>query len=74
MKEISFTAPAELHRAWWMKKAIYALKICMFRGQFRQINREEKRLLEICIFTVRLYITAWYQAPGATLAPRLFDL
>lgn len=71
MKEISFIAPAGLHRARWMAKAIYALKIWMFRGQFKLTKKEEKGMLEICIFTVRLYITAWYQAPGATLAPRL---
>ncbi|KAG8176621.1 hypothetical protein JTE90_028603 [Oedothorax gibbosus] len=71
VKEIFFRAPAGLHRARWMAKAIYALKIWMFRGQFQLTKKEEKRLLEICIFTVRLYITAWYQAPGATLAPIL---
>lgn len=70
-KEISFRAPAGLHRARWMAKVIYALKIWMFRNQFKLTKKEEKGLLEICIFTVRLFITAWYQAPGATLAPRL---
>ncbi|CAL9702276.1 unnamed protein product [Knipowitschia caucasica] len=54
-----------------MAKAIYALKIWMFRDQFRLTIREEKGIRDICLFTVRLYITAWYRSPEATSAPRL---
>ena len=71
MRGISFRAPAGQHRARWMAKAIYALKIWMFRDQFRLTKREEKGIRDICLFTVRLYITAWYRSPEATSAPRL---
>jgi hypothetical protein len=70
VKGVSFKAPAGLHRARWMAKAIYALKMWMFRGQFRLNAREEKGLKNICIFAVRLYVRAWFTAPSATSAPR----
>lgn len=54
---VSFKMPAGLHRARWMAKCIYSLKILLFREQFRLTKHEEKSLLEIFIFTVLIYIT-----------------
>ncbi len=51
-KEISFKAPAGLHRARWMAKALYSLKMWMFRSQFKLTKAEEKGLSNICLFTV----------------------
>jgi len=34
-KGLSFRSPGGLHRARWMAKAIYSLKIYLFRGQFK---------------------------------------
>lgn len=67
---ISFKQPAGLHRARWMAKAIYALKIWMFRGQFRLTAKEEGGFRNICIFTTRIYTRAWFTAPSAVSAPR----
>src|SRR6218665_1726132 len=39
---ISFRAPAGLHRARWMAKSVYSIKILMFKGQFKLTKREEK--------------------------------
>ena len=68
---VSFRAPAGLHRARWMAKSIYSLKIWMLKGQFKLTKREQKGIADICLFTVKLYVTAWYQAPYAPFAPRL---
>lgn len=34
-------------------------------------KREQNGIADICLFTVKLYVTAWYQAPYAPFAPRL---
>jgi len=69
-KGISFKSPAGLHRARWMAKAIYSLKIWMFQGQFKLTTRETKGLQKICLFAVQLYVEAWFTAPSACSAPR----
>jgi hypothetical protein len=70
-KGISFRAPAGLHQARWMAKVIYALKIWMFRSQFKLTKRQEKALADICQFTVIIYVKAWFQASSAPSAPRI---
>ena len=52
---ISFKAPAGLHRARWMAKAVYSLKVWIFRSQFKLTKTEEKGLGDICLFTVKVY-------------------
>lgn len=69
-KGVSFRAPAGLHRARWMAKAIYALKIYLFREQLKLTNREIKGIKDVCIFIVRIYIKYWFQAPCASSAPK----
>ena len=68
---VSFRMPAELHRAKWMAKSIYSLKIWMLERQFKLSKREQNGIADICLFTVKLYVTAWYQAPYALFAARL---
>ena len=72
-KQPSFRAPGAMHHARWMSKVIYSLKIWMFRGQFKLTQREERGLRHVCIFTTRIYMKAWMQAPLPTKAP-LHDL
>lgn len=69
-KGVSFRQPAGLHRARWMAKAIYALKIFLFRGQFKLTPREERGIREICFFTIRVYTRARFSASSAVAAPR----
>ena len=45
----------------------------MFREQFRLTKPEEKGLRDICVFTVLLYVRAWFRAPSVSCAPQ-FDL
>ncbi|GBP54469.1 hypothetical protein EVAR_47338_1 [Eumeta japonica] len=49
-KGISFRAPAGLHRARWMAKAIYCLKLFMFRDQFKMTKRELKAITELIAY------------------------
>jgi len=69
-KGLSFRSPGGLHRARWMAKAIYSLKIYLFRGQFKLTKKEYVGICDICIFTVRIYIKYWFQAATAIYSPR----
>lgn len=68
---ISFRAPGAFHHARWMAKAIYCLKIYLFRAQFNLTARELNGIRAICEFIVRLYVKVWFSAPLAALAPNL---
>lgn len=60
-----------MHRARWLTKVLYSLKIWLFRGQFKMSNREEKGIREIAAFgvVVYVYLKAWITAPLAVEAP-----
>lgn len=66
---ISFRIPGAFHHARWMAKAIYCLKIFLFRSQFRLTSHEQHGIKDICIFLLRLYIKAWFCCPNAAEAP-----
>lgn len=68
-KQLSFKAPAGVHRARWMAKAIYALKIYLFRSQFQLTKKELTGIREICIFSAAIYIKNWFQASSPAYAP-----
>ena len=70
VKGISFKSPAGIHRARWMAKAIYSLKVWMFRSQFTLTKTEEVGVQNICLFVVKLYLKFWFQAASAVSAPR----
>lgn len=67
--DISFKIPGAIHHARWMAKAIYSLKIYLFREQFQLTPKEESALRSICIFIVRLYIKVWFNSPSSIKAP-----
>lgn len=58
-----------MHHARWLAKAIYCLKIFIFRHQFTLTNRETSNLREMCTFIVTFYVKAWFTAPPAIKAP-----
>ena len=66
-----FRAPGAMHHARWTSKVLYSFKIWMFRGQFRLTKKEERGLLRMCIFFVRVYAKAWIEASFSAQAPRL---
>ena len=53
-----------------MAKAMYSLKIWLFRDQFTMTKRECNGIQNICIFVVKIYIHAWFTAATAYSAPR----
>ncbi|XP_050530606.1 uncharacterized protein LOC126899603 [Daktulosphaira vitifoliae] len=68
---IYFKIPGPIHHARWMAKAIYCLKIFLFRGQFELSIKELNNIRSLCIFITSLYIKQWFSAPNAALAPNL---
>lgn len=58
-----------MSHARWMAKAIYSLKIFIFRGEFKLTVPETNSLRQICIFIATNYVKAWFTAPSAILAP-----
>lgn len=67
---IKFRAPGAMHQARWMARAIYCLKIWLFRKQFTLTSKEVQGLQEFNIFVVKVYIKSWFQAPQASTAAR----
>lgn len=68
-KFIKFKAPGACHHARWMAKAIYSLKLFLFRKEFKLTVKETKSLAEICPFIINVYLKAWFTAPCAAKAP-----
>jgi hypothetical protein len=64
-----FSPPGAYHRARWMAKGIYSLKIFAFRAQFKLTTHETQALRRICLFTITIYVQAWFSAPLAADAP-----
>ncbi|GBP22025.1 hypothetical protein EVAR_18666_1 [Eumeta japonica] len=62
--------PPGLHRARWMPKSMYCLKIFLFRHQLKMTKKEEKGIKDVCIFSVMIYFKYWYQASVSSSAPR----
>lgn len=62
--------PGAIHHARWMAKAIGTLKIFLLRNQFKFEGNEYNGIRDVCIFVVRLYVKAWFQATSAIVAPR----
>lgn len=65
----NFRAPGAVHRARWMARAIYALKIFLFRGEIKLTTREMKGLADFSVFVALLYGRFWHEAPAAERAP-----
>ena len=53
-----------LHRAQFMAKAIYRIKIFLFRDEFQVSIKERISVDEICQFVVKVYLQAWFTAPA----------
>ncbi|XP_044587995.1 uncharacterized protein LOC123267437 [Cotesia glomerata] len=66
---ITFKRPGAVHHARWMAKAIYSLKIFLFRNEFHLTKSEIAGLRELSLFIIIFYLKAWYTAPCAIAAP-----
>lgn len=71
-EEIKFKRPGAHHHARWLAKAIYCLKIFLFKDVFfknSRNSREVNGLRDICIFVLRFYLKAWFTSQDAIKAP-----
>lgn len=68
-KNVNVHAPGALHRARWMAKIIYSMKIYLFRSQIKLTARELLSLRDFNIFVLQVYVKIWYTAPCGELAP-----
>ena len=66
---LHFTPPGAYHRARWMAKGIYCLKMCCFREQIAMSPHERQAIRRICLFTLTVYLKAWFSSPCACDAP-----
>ena len=67
----NFKKPGAFHHARWMGKVLYCLKIWMFRDQLKHLTkREESCVRDVSIFSILIYVEAWFSAPDAAAAPR----
>lgn len=61
--------PGAMHHARWMSKAIYCLKIFLFRQTFKLTRRETQWLRDVCIYIVQFYIKFWFRSTVPSEAP-----
>lgn len=66
---IAFRQPGPYHLARWMSKAIYSLKLFIFKDQFKLSSKKENALKDICCFIVKCYVQAWFSSTNAIEAP-----
>ena len=66
---IHFQAPGAMHRARWMAKVIYSIKMWLFRKQLIMTHAELHGIRDVAIFAVKVYLKAWITAPCSTEAP-----
>jgi hypothetical protein len=67
--DIHFNPPGAYHRARWMSKGIYYLKMYCFREQFILTVQERQSPKRICLFTVTIDVKAWFSDPSSCDAP-----
>ncbi|XP_029708295.2 uncharacterized protein LOC109401706 [Aedes albopictus] len=68
--QIKIKSPGAMHRARWMSRALYSLKMYLFREQFKLDKSEIRALRRINKFIVLVYLDAWFAAPAGPSAPR----
>lgn len=64
-----FRVPGAMHHARWISKAIYCLKMYLFRKQFKLETLDEQRLEVLCIFIIKYYVKAWISCESGIHAP-----
>lgn len=67
---VRFMRPGAIHRARWMAKIIYTIKIHLFRDQIHLTAQEDRGVLRFVNFALLMYISAWFTAPLPAAAPR----
>lgn len=69
-EDVRFRRPGAMHHARWMSKAIYSLKMYLFRNEFKMNASTKKALRDVCIFIIKIYVKNWFSCQVATKAPQ----
>jgi hypothetical protein len=79
---VRFRYPGAIHRARWMARAIYSIKMWLFRGEYNlqlrsgssrsacYSDRVWEHLKKVCLFVTSVYVKYWFQTPSSAGAPR----
>jgi len=70
-KKIKIHPPGAMHQTRWMARAIYCLKIFIFKHQYHISATVKKAIGEVCIFIVTFYVKAWFTCILPIKAPNL---
>ena len=65
----TFKFPGALHHARWMSKAIYILKMYLFRDQIILSDAELQGIISLSQYLVLVYVKAWFTCQVTTKAP-----
>lgn len=68
-ENVKFRSPGAVHHARFMSKAIYCLKMYLFRKQHKLNKPDAKRLEDVCLFIVLFYVRAWTTSELSIQAP-----
>lgn len=68
--KLKIRPPGAMHQARWMSRAIYCLKIYIFRNQYALSASEKNSIRDISVFIIRFYLKAWFSCtiPSKALA------
>lgn len=66
--KFSFKKPGAIHHARWLAKALYTLKMYLFRDQIELPKLDLEGLKEICLFIISAYQFYWFTANKPHLA------
>lgn len=68
--QVPFHPPGAVHHARWMAKALYSLKIFLFRKQFDLTEQQIQGLAAVNVFLIRYYIQLWFKCSDPSVAAR----
>ncbi|KAG0723732.1 hypothetical protein GWK47_042055 [Chionoecetes opilio] len=71
LPKTSIRSPGALHRARWMARIIYALKMILFREQLTGVvtPREMSALQRFSSFTTEIYVLRWFESTVPSYTP-----
>lgn len=75
-EDYKFRRPGAIHKARWMAKLLYSIKMCLLEEHINQLppgtissHQQMKKLLEFVIFATHIYSAWWFTCPSSVDAP-----
>ena len=70
--------PGAMHKARWMSKVLYSIKICLLKNQISVLPKgtitifhQQEKMKEFVVFVVNVYCNWWLTCQSASFAPWL---